>query len=273
MPLTLMYITNNEKIAAIAENSGVDWIVIDLEIIGKVERQGHLNTVISHHSIEDVRKIKNVLFNSELVVRVNPVFEGSKSEIDAVIADGADVVMLPYFKTCEEVQTFLSFVNGRAKTCLLLETPEAVANIDSILDTDGIDCVHIGLNDLHLGYNMNFMFELVANGMVEAIIHKVKQKAIPYGFGGIAQLGKGTLPAEYIIAEHYRLGSSMAILSRSFCDSNNSTDFETVSRIFLTGVQQIRDYERKISKAPEEFYIQNQLIVRQKVAEIVAAVG
>ena len=232
-----------------------------------------MNTVISHHSIEDVQKIKNVLLNSELVVRVNPIFVGSEFEIDRVIADGADIIMLPYFKTREEVQAFISFVNGRAKTCLLLETPEAVENIDSILETDGIDCIHIGLNDLHLGYNMNFMFELVANGMVEAIIHKIKQKRIPYGFGGIAQLGKGTLMAEYIIAEHYRLGSSMAILSRSFCNSNNAVELETVTRTFQTGVQQIREYEKKISRASEEFYKQNQVLVRQKVAEIVAAVG
>ena len=48
---------------------------------------------------------------------------------------------------------------------------------------------------------------------------KFEDKGIPYGFGGIAQLGQGTLPAENIIAEHYRLGSSMAILSRSFCNT------------------------------------------------------
>ena len=44
------------------------------------------------------------------------------------------------------------------KTCLLLETPEAVEIIDDILDIDGIDEIHIGLNDLHLGYKMKFMF-------------------------------------------------------------------------------------------------------------------
>ena len=58
MALKLMYITNNIDIAKIAEKSGVDWIFIDLEINGKEERQGHLDTVISRHSIEDVKKIK-----------------------------------------------------------------------------------------------------------------------------------------------------------------------------------------------------------------------
>ena len=79
-------------------------------------------------------------------------------------------------------------------------------NIDSILAVQGIDYVHIGLNDLHLGYGMKFMFELLTDGTVEKLCNKLKEKGITYGFGGIAQLGQGTLPAEHIIAEHYRLG-------------------------------------------------------------------
>ena len=73
--LTLMYITNDCSIAKIAEISGVDRIFIDLEINGKEERQGHLDTVISKHDINDVRKIKEVLCNAELLVRVNPIYE------------------------------------------------------------------------------------------------------------------------------------------------------------------------------------------------------
>ena len=83
-----MYITNKQNVAQIAEKNGVDWIFIDLEINGKEERQGHLDTVISRHSIEDVRKIRQVLNKAELLVRVNPIYEGSKDEIDKVIADG-----------------------------------------------------------------------------------------------------------------------------------------------------------------------------------------
>ena len=38
--LKLMYITNNVDVAKIAENNGVDRIFVDLEVIGKKERQG-----------------------------------------------------------------------------------------------------------------------------------------------------------------------------------------------------------------------------------------
>ena len=115
MAIKLVYITNNEKVAQIAENSGVDWIFIDLEVRGKAKRQGGLNTVKSNHSIKDVHKIRSVLKNSELLVRVNPPYEGSKEEIDQVISGGADIVMLPYFKTKTEVEVFTCHVEGRSK--------------------------------------------------------------------------------------------------------------------------------------------------------------
>lgn len=271
MALKLMYITNNIDIAKIAENCGVDWIFIDLEISGKEERQGHLDTVISRHHIGDVKKIKEVLNTSKLLVRVNPIFAGSKYEIDRVIDDGADIVMLPFFKSKEEVAEFANYVGGRAKTMLLLETPEAAESIDGILSVDGIDYIHIGLNDLHLGYGMKFMFELLADGTVEKLCNKIKDRGIPYGFGGIAQLGQGDLPAEYVIAEHYRLGSSMAILSRSFCNVNNVSDFNTISDIFNQGVEKIRDYERNLENKSNEFFFKNKEEVLNLVKKITKA--
>ena len=45
-------------------------------------------------------------------------YNSSKEEIDEAIEAGADLLMLPYFKTAEEVQTFVKYVNGRAKTVL-----------------------------------------------------------------------------------------------------------------------------------------------------------
>lgn len=268
MALNLMYITNNPTIAEIAESSGVDWIFIDLEINGKEERQGHLDTVISRHHVEDVKSVKHVLKNSKLLVRVNPIYDGSSVEINKVIDDGADIVMLPFFKSKEEVDTFVRYVNKRSKTMLLLETPEAVKNIDEILSVDGIDYIHIGLNDLHLGYNMKFMFELLADGTVERLCNKIKDAGIPYGFGGIAQLGKGDLPAEKIIAEHYRLGSSMVILSRSFCNVKQTREIYDMRELFLNGVKEIREYEKELLKKSREFFLKNRIAVNEKVAEI-----
>lgn len=268
MALKLMYITNDEQIAKIAENSGVDWIFIDLEINGKYDRQGHLDTVISRHSIEDVKKIKSVLSSSKLLVRVNPIFKESKIEIDRVIKDGADIVMLPFFKTKKEVELFVNYVNGRAKVCLLFETSEAVGNIDSILNVPGIDYIHIGLNDLHLCYNMTFMFELLANGTVERLCRKFEDKGIMYGFGGIARLKQGDLPAENIITEHYRLNSNMVILSRSFYDTRNKTNIRLIEESFKRGIDEIRDFENKIKFKEKNFYLENHDIIKGTVNKI-----
>ena len=164
--LQLMYITNRPEIARIAESAGVDRIFVDLEYIGKASRQGGMDTVQSQHTLDDVRTISEVIRTAELLVRVNPIHEAteeycsSQEEIDTAIQNGADIIMLPYFKTLLEVKQFLSCVAGRAKTMLLVETPESVNIIDDILQLKGIDCVHIGINDLSIGYRKKFMFEL-----------------------------------------------------------------------------------------------------------------
>lgn len=268
MALKLMYITNKEDIAKIAEASGVDWIFVDLETIGKETRQKQLDTVISRHHFSDVKKIKRILTRAELLVRINPIYNGSDDEINKVISDGADIVMLPYFKTKEEVVRFIKYVNGRSKTCLLCETPEAVENIDDILAVQGIDLIHIGLNDLHIGYGMKFMFELLADGTVEMLCKKFKAQGIPYGFGGIARIGQGMLPAEYVIAEHYRLGSSTVILSRSFCKADKAENVDVIKKVFEDGVAEIREYEAKLASDHITFFTYNQHRVREVVKKI-----
>lgn len=273
MSLELMYITNDKRVAAIAEKCGVDWIFIDLEVLGKRERQGHLDTVMSDHKIQDIGKMKEAIHSSKILVRINSIFEGSKEEIEQVIKEGADMIMLPYFKKIEEVKYFLKQVNQRTKTCLLCETSEAVFHMDEILKLPGIDCIFIGLNDLHLSYHMNFMFEPLANGIVEALCKKFKKQGIMYGFGGIAGLGHGDLPAENIIAEHYRLGSSMVILSRSFYNATKNVDLKEADEIFSYGLPKIREYETSLQNKKEEFFEKNHLEVQKKVDAIAGKIA
>lgn len=276
MALTLMYITNNPVIAEIAQTAGVDRIWVDMEYIGKEERQGGLDTVKSSHTIADIRKIRPVVTTSELLVRINPIHEssdrylGTEEEVEQTIAAGADVIMLPMFRMKAEVKRFLQAVNGRVKTVLLFETAEAVENIDDILSLPGIDEVHIGLNDLHLAYKMKFMFELLCEGTVQRLCEKFKARGVKYGFGGIARVGLGMLPAEHIITEHYRLGSQAAILSRGFCDANRVEDPQSIRDIFIEGVRNIRLKEAEVSALTEKQYEENLEIIREKVGRIVA---
>lgn len=273
MGLKLMYITNDPEVAKIAEASGVDRIFVDMEYIGKADRQGGMDTVQLHHTIGDIQIIRNVVQEADLFVRVNPIhdateeYSSSAEEIENAIQAGADILMLPYFKTVEEVRKFVELVNGRVKTSLLLETPEAVEVIDDILKIQGIDEIHIGLNDLSLGYGKKFMFEPLVDGTVESLCLKFKQNGIPYGFGGIAALGKGMLPAEYIIKEHYRLGSTCVILSRSFCNTNQVKNLAEIRFIFANGVQEIRTFEKECEKY-RRYFSENEQIVKEKVKAI-----
>ena len=273
MPLKLMYITNRPDIASIAQQCGVDRIFIDMEYIGKAERQPG-DTVKSFHTIDDVMAVRAVVDKSELLVRVNPItdasdsFCGSEKEIDAAVSAGADIIMIPMAKTVDEVVRFSEYVSGRARKMLLLETAEAASLIDEILSLGIIDEVHIGLNDLHLSMGKKFMFELLTDGTVESLCKKISAYGIPYGFGGIARLGYGMLPAEHVICEHYRLGSTAAILSRSFANVNNITDMGEIARIFEVETARIRDYERLVSSFGCDEYESNQLLTSALVNKI-----
>ena len=91
MFLKLMYITNQPKVAKIAEETGVDRVFVDMEWIGKADRQGGMDTVQSRHTLEDIASIRKVIRKAELLVRCNPIHEASEeytsscAEIDGII--------------------------------------------------------------------------------------------------------------------------------------------------------------------------------------------
>lgn len=268
MNLKFMYITNKKEIAIIAQKAGVDRIFIDLEKLGKNERQKNMNTVKSEHSFEDIKKIKPLLTTSELLVRIDPMNINTKNQIEKSIEYGADLIMLPMFRTSEEVKDFIDCVSGRVKTILLLETKDAVDRLDEILSLDGIDEIHIGLNDLHISYGQKFMFELLANGTVEKICSKIKCRNIPYGFGGIAKIGEGLLPAENIITEHFRLGSSRVILSRSFCECPDEKDKQLLEREFEAGIRGIKNWEKVLEYVNLDYFSYNKNVMHNIVNKI-----
>ena len=213
-----MFITNEPDMAEYAWNSGVNRIFVDMEWMGKYERQGFLDTHMALSTSDDVAAIRNRLPEAEIMTRINPVHSESYMEIDSSIEAGTDVIMLPMFKTADEVEKTIRLIDGRVRLCLLLETPEALTRIDDILEySAGIDEIHLGLNDLHLSMGLDFMFELLSGGMVEYAARKIQNHDIRFGFGGVARVGrKDAVPAKLILGEHIRLHSEMVILSRAF---------------------------------------------------------
>lgn len=210
--MEFLSITNDPEVAQYFEKCGIDDIMVDLEIVGKKERQKGLNTVISAHSMEDISIIKSKLSKAKCLVRINPVHEGTKREIEEAISRKADILMLPMFTTADEVKFFIENVGNRAKKYLLLETAQALVRVDDILKLRGIDAIHIGLNDLSISMGLNFLYEPLLGGIVEYLSKKIISKKIKFGFGGVSRLEVGKL----LLSEHYRLGSEMVILNRHF---------------------------------------------------------
>lgn len=81
------------------------------------------------------------------------------------------------------------------------------------------------------------------------------------------------LPAEYVIAEHYALGSTRAILSKSFCNANIVDNPAEIEDIFIDGVRNIRLKELEVAQFTQEQYENNRKIIKEKVAEIIKKVN
>jgi hypothetical protein len=244
--LELIQITNDPAFARRCDALGGFRLFVDLERLGKAERQAGRNTFISAHEIEDIGKVKRVLRRSPLIVRVNPLHEGTPSEVESALEQGADRLMLPMFTRAGEVREFIRVVAARVPVSLLLETAAAVECLGDWIATPGLDEVYVGLNDLHLSMRHRFMFEPLAMGWVDRVAVAAKRHGLRFGFGGIARLNEGLLPGRDVLAEHLRLGSGSVILSRTFHRGEDGESFEAE-------VAKLRQAEAELSqRSPEQ---------------------
>lgn len=257
--LEFMMICNDPDLAAHAVASGVDRIFIDLETRGKQARQQGRDTVISAHSLDDVVALRSRLKDTEILVRSNPIHEDSHREIDDIISRGADVVMLPMFKTREEVERLIEYVDGRAKICLLVETAQALSRLPEILGLSAqLHEVYFGLNDLHMSLGLDFLFECLAGGLVEHGVKQVRAANLRTGFGGIGRVGAGAVPAEHILGEHVRLGSSIVILSRVFSQGGDSNNM-------AAEIERLRTEEKRFRSLSTEELELNRIVLRDEI--------
>lgn len=268
-----IYITNNSKVGAALVRGGVRWIMIDLERIGKLSRQLNRNTVISEHTIKDVGLMRNAFSDSNLLVRVNPMGSHTRNEIESVIGLGADALMLPFFKTSHEVEEFIQIINRRCKVFLLLETLEAISAIEDILILPGIDYIHVGLNDLHIQRNTKFMFEFFSDGLMDDVASKLLKNQLKFGIGGVSRYGTLKPPAERVLNEHKRLGSSGVILSRSFMKLNEYNNLQNFIDDFLLELSKLNSHLELVRHESREFFDANRRIFVSEVDSVVRNLG
>jgi hypothetical protein len=220
-------------------------LFVDLERLGKAERQAGRDTFISRHGIDDVARVREAARRSRLMVRVNPLHAGSPEEIDAVLARQPDLLMLPMFTRPDELALFSSLVGGRVPFTALLETAGALQTLPEWLATPGLEEVFVGLNDLHLSLGHRFMFEALAQGLLDRVAATVQAQGLRFGFGGIARVHEGLLPGHDVLAEHLRLGSRGVILSRTFHREDGDAAFERE-------VAALRESEARLAHRPAQ---------------------
>ena len=264
MRFSFFLMTNDPDLAREAEQAGVERIGPDLEILGKDHRQGHLDARISRHTMEDIEHIRAVLSRSEVFVRINPIYDESEKEIEDVVALGANVIMLPMSRTVEEVSQFINLVGGRAKTVLLVETPQAMMRIHEMVAVEGVHEVHFGLNDLHLGLGLDSRFEVLCSDLMDGLAEAVRRRNLPYGFGAVARVGDTSLPIppDQVIGESVRLGASRGILSRFFFPR------APVPFDFSEEIRRIRDQVLHWQGAGQENLMKNRQALRESVRKL-----
>ena len=214
----LTLFTNNPQLAQAGNAAGINRIGLDLERIGKEQRQDTRKAWISDHQIHELEAIRDQLTQSALFARTNPIHTGSRDEINSLIDQGVTVLMLPMFRTIKEAATFIEFVDGRAFVSLLVETAAAAVRLHEIVKLSGIGEIHFGLNDIYLDMKLANHFELLTSGFLDRLAEIVSTAGVPYGFAGIGRLNDSLLPipSDLIYAQYPRLGATRALIARVF---------------------------------------------------------
>jgi citrate lyase beta subunit len=222
--MELSLITNDSTLANLAEEAGIDRIFIDLERLGKAERQFGRGLFLSDHCLNDIPRVRKALHWAKLMVRVDPLHPGSGAQIANVIEAGADLVMLPYFHRLDEAREFLDCVGSRTATVLLVETREAAAILGELTRLPGLSEIHIGLNDLSLSFGKAFLYDLIADGTIDGLCQTLRRSGLPFGFGGISSLRRCHLPVppELILADQVCQGATRGWLGKTFRETEPS---------------------------------------------------
>ena len=189
--------------------------------------------------------VRNAVPNAELLTRLNPFHHGTADEVEAAIGAGSDLLMLPMFRTVQEVAELAKLVDGRAGIVPLFETPESIPLAEDICAIDNVTELYVGLNDLHLSLKMDFIFQPLAEGLLEDFTSTVKRAGKRLGFGGVARADEGDVSGAMVLGEHLRLNSDSVILSRTFYRPQESVDAE---QVFVDGILKLREAEYKLAQ-------------------------
>jgi hypothetical protein len=219
---SLFLFSTDPRIIRIAVRSGVRAIIVDLERLGKEQRQAGADTDVSTHTIADLRRVRSVTA-AKVICRINGFHPGTREEIEQVVDAGADELLLPMVRSPAEVESVIEMVRDRAGVGILIETTQAVYRAPTLAQLP-LTRVYVGLNDLAIERRTPSIFTALVDGTVERLRGCIDQ---PFGFGGLTvPEGGWPIPCRLLIAEMARLRCHFAFLRRSFHRDVRRRDIE-----------------------------------------------
>ena len=220
-PLELFLFEHDVINARHAVNFGIQHFLVDWEHKGKASRQTGFDTEIRPGTTADLDALSS-LKGSSPWCRINHYGEHSSTEVEEAVMAGAEGIFLPMVKTVSEVEQFLSHVDGRCKTGILLETTEAYG-IAEELATLPFERVYLGLNDFAISRGGGSIFCAIRDGSVEKMRDIFSSKV--FGFGGVTAIDAGApIPATYLLQEMSRLNCHFSFMRRSFRRDSKGKD-------------------------------------------------
>lgn len=239
--------------------AGISRVVVDWERREKDERQHGYHLEQNYLAKSDLIRVRKS-FPGKIVCRINPIHDKSDVEIDEAIDSGSDIIMLPMFKTIQEVDKFIVLVAKRAEIILLFECREAI-EIACELRNREFEEVYIGLNDLSISLGLSFAYQVIEMSILDRMRDLFPDRI--FGFGGITILGGGyPLSTELILTEMARLDCRSVIIRRAFKRDVEGKDWEKE-------IAAIRNEYDKLKKRNQKEIVHDREQLLTKIRKIV----
>jgi 2-keto-3-deoxy-L-rhamnonate aldolase RhmA len=195
-----------------AAAAGVSGFVVDWERVGKRHRQAGADTQIGENTVEDLARARAATSN-RILCRIDNKPRLLAEQVEAAIARGADEILVPMVRSADEVEHVRVLVAGRCGVGLLIETEDALVDIDEIA-TLVVTRAYVGLNDLAIERGTSNIFEPLVDGTVESIRRHL---SVPFGVAGLTVVDGGRpIPCRLLVGELVRLDCTFSFLRRSY---------------------------------------------------------